>query len=105
MLELPNGETCYETLNLEVVGLTCTQTEAETQSQRSTEYIHYSYIYVWSSVPNLPMPTSSGKEQFSAAPPSNEHIIDTSRTLQVQKNVCRPVTAPIGHVASNTITK
>ena len=53
---------------------------------------------VWSSVPNLPMPTSSGKEQFSAAPPSNEHVIETSGTLEVQKNVCRPATAPIGQV-------
>ena len=42
---------------------------------------------VWSSVPNLPISTTSGKEQLSAGPPSNEHITDTSRLVDEHENV------------------
>ena len=42
---------------------------------------------VWSLVPNLPISTTSGKEQLSAGPPSNEHITDTSRLVDEHENV------------------
>ena len=39
------------------------------------------------SVPNLPIPTFSGKEHFLAGSPSNEHIADTGLLVDLQKNV------------------
>ena len=42
---------------------------------------------VWLSVPNLSIPTTSGNEQLSAGPPSNEHSTDTSSLLEMQENV------------------
>ena len=39
------------------------------------------------SVPNLSIPTFSGKEHFFAGPPSNEHITDTGLLFDLQKNV------------------
>ena len=58
---------------------------------------------VCSSVPNLSMPTSSGNEQFSNGPPSNEHITDCGFSMG-QKKVCRPGPAEVEHEISMTIS-
>ena len=58
---------------------------------------------VWSSVPNLPMSTIRGRVQFSASPPSNEHVTDTTSLVNVQSNVCRPPTPLVPQTPSNTV--
>ena len=48
---------------------------------------------VWLSVPNLSNSATTGKEQISASPPSNEHVILAIGLLASQKNRWRPGTA------------
>ena len=55
---------------------------------------------VWLSVPNLEISAITGKEQFSAAPPSNEHMTLAMGLLTPQEKVCLPATAPVAQ--SNT---
>ena len=57
----------------------------------------------WSSVPNLPMSTIRGREQFSASPPSNEHVTDTTSLVNVQSNVCLPTTPLVPQTPSNAV--
>ena len=57
---------------------------------------------VWLSVPNLSIPTTSGNEQLSAGPSSNEHWAEATGLLKSQSNPCLPGTAKVLHDSTSS---
>ena len=57
---------------------------------------------VWLSVPNLSIPTTRGRTQSSGAPPSNEHVTDTTLLVKSQSNLCVPGTPVVPHTPVKT---
>ena len=60
---------------------------------------------VWLSVPNLSIRTTRGKTQSSGAPPSNEHVTDTTLLVKSQSNLCLPGTPEVTHTPSRTVRR
>ena len=60
---------------------------------------------VWLSVPNLSILTTRGRTQSSGAPPSNEHVTDTTLLVKSQSNLCLPGTPEVPHTPSRTVRR